>query len=144
MASLIEQLISTIDVSKLVRPQTPEVGKLPPAEEGTAITHAYLWDRLASIFRPGDAILAETGTTSYAFSDLRFPEDVKYISQSYYMSIGFAGPASVGADIALEELHQAGKTKQRGRTILAIGDGSLMLTLQEVSNMVLKKLPILM
>ena len=144
MASLLDKLACFIDVSKLSHPPTPKVGGLPPPEDGTAITHAWLWNRLGAFLQPSDVVLADTGTATYGFPDIRFPADVKYIAQSYYMSIGFTAPAAVGADIASEELYRAGKVQRRGRTVLNIGDGSLMLTLQEVGTMVMKSLPILM
>lgn len=52
----------------------------------------------------------------------------------YYGSIGWATPAALGADLSLADLattHQ----HPRGRTLLCTGDGSLMLTVQEIGNM---------
>lgn len=144
MAPLLARLTSTIDTSKLTKPEIPKVGSIPPAKDGNEISHAYAWPKIGDFLRPGDVVLADTGTATYGLPDVRVPHDMRYIAQSYYMSIGFTGPAALGADIALSELHKQGVTKQRGRTILCIGDGSLMLTIQEVGTMIMKKLPIIM
>lgn len=61
---------------------------------------------------------------------------IRYFNQTYYGSIGWATPAAFGADIALAEMHEADKSKPRGRTILITGDGSLQLTINEVGSMV--------
>lgn len=144
MAPLLQKLTHLIDASKLANSVVPKIGEVPSARDGSELTQAYLWPKLGTFLRPGDVFLADTGTASYGFVDVKFPPDVRFIAQSYYMSIGFTCPAAVGADIALSELHEHGLTKQRGRTILCIGDGSLMLTVQEVGTMIMKNLPVIM
>ena len=96
------------------------------------------------MLHPEDVVLADTGTATYGFPDIRFPHDVGFIAQSYYMSIGYTLPAALGVDMALREHHESGLTTKRGRTVLCIGDGSLMLTIQEVGNMIMQRLPVLM
>ena len=146
MAPTLRRLADTIDSSKLAQYPTPKAGQQPKIgdEDSKTIKQSWLWSRMGSLIRPGDTVLADTGTATYGFPDVRFPRSVKYIAQSYWMSIGYTCPAAFGADIALEELYEEGKRDRRGRTLLFIGDGSLMLTLQEVATMMQKKLPIVM
>ena len=145
MAPLLDRLASSVDVSKV---QKSEVFKPAPEpsmgnENSKAITQSWIWHRLGEFIRPGDCVLADTGTATYGFPNVRLPRDVRYIAQSYWMSIGYTCPAAVGVDLALTELHGHGVVKQRGRTVLVVGDGALMLTIQEIGTMVLKRLPIL-
>ncbi|KAL9048759.1 MAG: hypothetical protein Q9162_007562 [Coniocarpon cinnabarinum] len=144
MAPLLRRLASCIETSRIAKYSKPKAEALSSADndESSAITHALLWPRMGEFLRPGDYVLADTGTATYGLPDIRFPANVKYTAQSYWMSIGFTCPAAVGVDIALSEMHQNGKS--RGRTVLMIGDGALMLTIQEVGIMFQRKLPILM
>lgn len=71
--------------------------------------------------------------------DTTFPPATQWITQAYYGSIGFATPAAFGADLSLRDL-AAHQQRERGRTVLLTGDGSLMLTVQEVGNMVKQQL----
>lgn len=146
MAPLLKRLTAAIEPSEITMLDTPKAGLLPPMgnEDSEAITQSWVWPRIGKLVRSGDCVLADTGTATYGFPDVRFPADVKYIAQSYWMSIGYTCPSAVGVDIALAELHKQGVTTHRGRTVLCIGDGSLMLTIQEVGTMLQKKLPILM
>lgn len=53
----------------------------------------------------------------------------------YYGSIGYATPATLGAELARREL-QSEHGQSDGRTILITGDGSLAMTIQEIGTMV--------
>ena len=63
------------------------------------------------------------------------------MSQTYYGSIGFATPAALGADMALQDLSSSknNSSHPRGRTVLITGDGSLQLTIQEIGTMIMHK-----
>lgn len=61
-----------------------------------------------------------------------------WITQTYYGSIGYATPAALGAELALEELSKK-PGSNRGRTVLVTGDGSLQLTAQEIGTMIAQK-----
>jgi pyruvate decarboxylase len=85
---------------------------------------------LAKFLQPNDVVLAETGTTSFGIIYAKLPKDVRLLAQTYYGSIGWATAATLGAEIALQELEKE-KGLPRGRTILITGDGSMQLTMQE-------------
>ena len=95
--------------------------------EGTAadpITPAYLYPRLEMFFRPGDIIMAETGTASMGLVSARLPEDAVFFNQTLWGSIGWATPAAFGAAMARPE----------ARTVLITGEGSHQMTVQEISQ----------
>jgi pyruvate decarboxylase len=65
------------------------------------------------------------------------PANIRFITQTYYGSIGYATPAALGTELALREL-AAEQGKPRGRTVLITGDGSLNLTIQEIGTMIVQ------
>lgn len=99
------------------------------------ITQSWIWHRIAEWMQPHDVVFGETGTAAFGLPDADFPSNIHWITQTYYGSIGYATPAALGADLALTD-NAAKKGKPRGRTLLVTGDGSLMLTVQEIGNMV--------
>jgi pyruvate decarboxylase len=104
-----------------------------PDEPNDIISQAYLWPRVGQFFKPKDIILAETGTSSFGIIDVPLPKEATLVTQVLWGSIGYTVGATLGAACAARDL-------QLGRTILFVGDGSLQLTVQELSTMVTNKL----
>ena len=99
-----------------------------PQEEDEIISQNWLWPRVGQFFRKGDVVVAETGTSSFGTIDIPLPEDAVFVSQILWGSIGWTVGATLGAAVAARDI---GKP----RTILFVGDGSLQLTVQELSVM---------
>ncbi|KAI0688327.1 pyruvate decarboxylase [Cytidiella melzeri] len=99
-----------------------------PEEADGAITHAWLWPRVGQFFKSGDVVVAETGTSSFGVLDVPLPEGAIFVSQILWGSIGWALGSTLGAAVAARDLGL-------NRTILFIGDGSIQLTVQELSVM---------
>lgn len=138
---LLQALNSRIDPSKTPKASIP---KLPPRPEeddatSTAITQSHLWPTLASFLQPYDVLYGETGTAAFGIPDTTFPANIQWITQTYYGSIGWATPAALGSELALRDQAKT-NTRPRGRTLLVTGDGSMMLTAQEIGNMVKQNL----
>jgi pyruvate decarboxylase len=118
--------------------------KLPPPrtpldKDATHLTQSFLWPSIESFLRPGDCIVSETGTSNFGLCDIKFPPRVRFITQIYYGSIGFATAATLGVEVARSEF--AGS--EGGRTVLMTGDGSMALTIQELGTMIKTKLKII-
>ncbi|KAH3661212.1 hypothetical protein OGAPHI_006619 [Ogataea philodendri] len=92
------------------------------------LTQDYLWKKLSYFLKSGDVIVTETGTSSFGVIQTHFPSKVTAISQVLWGSIGYSLPSAVGAQFALEEIDP------NRRCILFIGDGSLQLTVQAISD----------
>ncbi|EGG07363.1 uncharacterized protein MELLADRAFT_43199 [Melampsora larici-populina 98AG31] len=93
------------------------------------ITQDQFWPLWAQdFFQPNDVVLGETGTSSFGLLDVKFPDGASFLSQVLWGSIGWTTGACLGAAQAAAE--------QGKRTILFIGDGSLQLTVQEISTMI--------
>ncbi|CAH2352683.1 pyruvate decarboxylase isozyme 1 [[Candida] railenensis] len=101
-----------------------------PAEPNTPLTQEWLWTKVSSWFQEGDIIITETGTSAFGIVQSKFPNNTVGISQVLWGSIGFTVGATLGAVMAAEEIDP------NKRVILFVGDGSLQLTVQEISTMV--------
>lgn len=99
------------------------------------LTQEYLWKRLSYFLKPHDTIVTETGTSSFGVLATHFPERTKAISQVLWGSIGFSLPAAAGATFAADDIKTFEDPSLPKRTILFIGDGSLQLTVQAISDL---------
>jgi len=107
-------------------PTLPKAGEDPLGEE--IISHLYFWPRISQFIRPEDVVCTETGTSSFGALEMQLPAKAIYLSQILWGSIGWATGATVGASLAARE------RQLKGRTLLFTGDGSLQLTVQELST----------
>jgi pyruvate decarboxylase len=93
-----------------------------------AITQSYVWQRIGRFLKDNDIVLAEAGTAQFGTPDMTFPNNVQYITQSLWSSIGYTVGATLGALVAAKEL------KCTGRVVLLVGEGSLQMTVQEIGS----------
>ncbi|KXL47008.1 hypothetical protein M433DRAFT_133703 [Acidomyces richmondensis BFW] len=153
----LQKLLGRLDTSKMPKVEpypafTPEpqpIASLAWADSRSAITQQPFYQMLNSYLRPGDIILAETGTAGHGCRDFRLPSKTVLYKPSTWLSIGYMLPAALGAALAQSELHSIGKWPESEigsspRTILLIGDGSLQMTVQEISTVVREKLDMLL
>lgn len=105
-----------------------KVVQAPPANG--PINQEWMWSRVSDWFQEGDIIITETGTSAFGIVQSRFPNNCVGISQVLWGSIGFTVGATLGAVMAAQEVDP------KKRVILFVGDGSLQLTVQEISTMV--------
>ncbi|KAL2831059.1 thiamine diphosphate-binding protein [Aspergillus cavernicola] len=106
--------------------------QLSEQEQGSReqkITHAWLWPTFGQWLQENDVVITETGTANFGIWDTRFPSGVTAISQVLWGSIGYSVGACQGAALAAKE-------QGNRRTVLWVGDGSLQLTVQELSPMI--------
>ncbi|KAJ3573206.1 hypothetical protein NP233_g2580 [Leucocoprinus birnbaumii] len=95
----------------------------------TTITHRHFWPRVGQFFLPKDVIVTETGTSNFGILDTPLPDGAKLVSQILWGSIGWSVGSALGAAFAARELGN-------NRVILFVGEGSLQLTVQELSPMI--------
>lgn len=113
-----------LDLAKSLR---KELSPYSPEPDLPCITHSYLWHRLGSFLRPHDHLVADMGTSCFGATQTQLPPNTHYYQQILYGSIGW----SVGA---LLGVLCGAKSMGPGRVILFVGDGSLMLTMQEIAT----------
>jgi TPP-dependent 2-oxoacid decarboxylase len=83
------------------------------------------YDRLNRFLEDDMAVLAETGDAMFAAAELYVEEPENFISQAYYLSIGYALPATLGVCLARPDK----------RAVLLQGDGSFQMTAQALSTL---------
>jgi len=96
-----------------------------PADDGP-LDQRGLWQAVADFLRPGDIVVADQGTSFYGIGNHRLPEDVLFLGQPLWASIGYTLPALLGACLAAPG--------RRG--VLLVGDGAAQMTIQELSTLV--------
>ncbi|RLV96186.1 Pyruvate decarboxylase [Spathaspora sp. JA1] len=133
MKEVMQEVIARIaPVVKGYKPKpVPKIKMInTPAPKTAGLTQEWLWTKVSSWFQQGDVIISETGTSAFGIPQTRFPNDVIGISQVLWGSIGFSVGATLGAVMAAQEIDPD------KRVILFVGDGSLQLTVQEISTMI--------
>lgn len=89
------------------------------------LTQDAYWKAIQNFLQPGDVIVVEDGASSAGMGRLTLPEGSTYITGAFvWCSIGYATPALLGAILA-----SPGR-----RHILLTGEGSLQMTVQELST----------
>jgi indolepyruvate decarboxylase len=89
------------------------------------LTQGNLWPVIQAFLRAGDLVVAEQGTSFYGAAPLLLPKNARFIGQPLWASIGYTIPAAFGAQMAAPDR----------RTLLLVGDGSALLTAQEIGSM---------
>jgi pyruvate decarboxylase len=140
MKPVLRKVIDQLDLNN-VRQKYPESFAWPRSISasnsfGDEIDHAWFWPRLETILKPNDVVISDAGTAFFGILDLRFPKNVASINQLMWSAIGYSVGAALGALLGLRDM---GEENDR-RVILIVGDGSLQISVQELSTMIWKGL----
>lgn len=92
------------------------------------ITQNKMLDFMKEYLQPNDIFFVETCSFLFGVADLTLPKGVSFYSQSFYGSIGYALPGTLGGARAERDLG----TKRR--VVLVQGDGSAQMTVQELTS----------
>ncbi|MFA6100983.1 MAG: thiamine pyrophosphate-binding protein [Victivallaceae bacterium] len=123
MEDVINGLLQLAAPKNAVRPEVKKLGQ-PQGIPGDNITPDYFYPALEKFLKPGDIVVAETGTVSMGLGFAKMPENSIFLNQTLWGSIGWATPAALGA-----ALGAPGR-----RVVLITGEGSHQLTVQEVGQ----------
>jgi len=88
------------------------------------MTTARLFARINEMLDENMVVVADVGDCLFAAADLSIYRHTEFISPAYYTSMGFAIPASVGAQFGNPKL----------RPIVLVGDGAFQMTCLELST----------
>ncbi|WAH60828.1 thiamine pyrophosphate-dependent enzyme [Pseudomonas silvicola] len=129
-AVAVGQVLDGLITTTVKRADTPALASVTApqawqAEADSPLSQARFWTRMGSFIRSGDVIIAENGTSASGLGGLRMPPAVTYISQPLWGAIGYTLPALLGTQLA----------QPARRQLLFIGDGSLQVTVQELSSL---------
>lgn len=154
----LSQLRARLDISKVAQYSAQDLAGLTWKDsqalsfsnvpKNDPISHSMLWDLFRSFIRPGDIVMGETGTSGYGVREMRTPPNVRIFTPVTWLSIGYMLPAAQGAALAQRQLRMettgtANHKANGGRTILFIGDGSLQMTVQEISTIIRHNLDVI-
>ncbi len=122
-AALLERFVAQIESRPAAHKGLRQSGDWSLREEAP-LRQERLWPQLARFIQEGDVVIAENGTSNIGLAQMRLPSGVSYIAANIWASIGYSLPAILGTALA----------KPKRRHLLFIGDGSLQLTVQELST----------
>ena len=91
---------------------------------GRPITVRYLFQRLNSFLDDHTVVIADPGDAMFAAMDMTIHSATEFIAPAYYTSLGFAVPASLGAQLARPEL----------RPLVLVGDGAFQMSGMELAS----------
>lgn len=109
---------------------------LSPISPGDEIEHAWFWPRLEKFLKPNDVVITDAGTAFFGLLDVRFPKNVMSINQLMWSAIGYSVGAALGALLGVRDM----LLEDERRVVLIVGDGSLQISVQELSTMIWKGL----
>src|SRR2546423_6901822 len=81
---------------------------------------------MASFITPDTIVIADVGDSLFDALDLVIHLDTEFLGSAYYSSMGFAVPASIGAQLANPKL----------RPLVLVGDGAFQMTGMELATAV--------
>ena len=91
---------------------------------GARLTVKRLFQRLNAFLTDDTVVVADVGDALFGAADLFIRHRTEFISPAYYTSMGFAVPASIGAQLANPKL----------RPLVLVGDGAFQMTGMELST----------
>ena len=94
------------------------------AIKGKKITINRLFQCLDFFLKDNMIVLADVGDALFGSTDLVIHKKTEFLSSAYYASMGFAVPASIGAQFANPKL----------RPLVIVGDGAFQMTGMEIST----------
>lgn len=114
-----------LKVSQRAMPPKPKVEKfvLKPSEP---MKTARLFARINELLDENMVVVADVGDCLFGAAELTIYRRTEFLSPAYYTSMGFAIPASIGAQVGNPQL----------RPIVLVGDGAFQMTCLELSTAV--------
>lgn len=122
-------------VNRLLDTELPVFSDLPVPSQASspatwtpdteaAITVLRLFERLGIWLQDDTVVLADPGDAMFGAIDLPVRQDHEFLANAFYASLGFAVPASIGAELAAPDR----------RPLVLVGDGAFQMTGMELST----------
>ena len=110
-----------------------EPQKANPAKSDAKLTRAEVVRQVQTLLTADATLIVETGDSWFNGMGMKLPGGARFEIEMQWGSIGWAVPATFGYAVGAPER----------RVIAMIGDGSFQLTAQEVSQMIRRRLPVI-
>lgn len=120
--------LSKLDLAPTKRPlpTKPKTEHKFVLQPGATITTARLFARINELLDEDMIVVADVGDCLFGAAELTIYRRTEFLSPAYYTSMGFAVPASIGAQVGNPQL----------RPIVLVGDGAFQMTCLELSTAV--------
>ncbi len=105
-------------------PHPPRLRSLPAARGAAPLTVRRLFERLNAFLEDDTIVVCDVGDALFGAADLYIHRRTEFLGPAYYASMGFAVPASIGAQMA----------SPRSRPLVLVGDGAFQMTGMELST----------
>lgn len=134
LQDFLEDLVARKPKTRQPLPPAPTDWNKDPfvLEPQRPITITRLMDRLDEQLED-TIVIADIGDALFASTELTTRGHTEFLSPAYYTSMGFSVPAALGAQTARPD----------ARVVAIAGDGAFQMTGMELSNIVKRKLPII-
>lgn len=106
-----------------VRPNTPPGGY--QAQPHQPLSASRFYRRVEEFLDDSMILVSDIGDVVCAVAEMHIEEADNFLTQAYYMSIGYATPAALGVSLARPDK----------RPVVLVGDGAFQMTAQEVSTL---------
>src|SRR4029077_14128238 len=93
-------------------------------EPRAKLTVKRLFQRLDAFLSDETIVVVDVGDALFGATDLFFRQRTEFLGPAYYASMGFAVPASIGAQLANQKL----------RPLVLVGDGAFQMTGLELAT----------
>ena len=129
---MFDDFIDGLNSPKLRRRRKPNLGghlqiRNPfKVEPDKPLTTSRLFQHLNEFINDELTVIADVGDSLFGAAELRIHQHTNFISPAYYTSMGFAVPASVGAQLSMPH----------ARCLVIVGDGAFQMTGTELSTTV--------
>ncbi|KAJ5727939.1 pyruvate decarboxylase [Penicillium malachiteum] len=138
----LSRLLGALDVKRIPKvegpPRSPaESDHVDHDPQGPPIQKSF-WRFVKRLFRKGDLILTETGTASHGGRHFKLPSGSRLFGAVTWLSMSYMLPETLGAALAKSE-----SDPENHRAILFIGDGSLQMSVQEISTIIKENLNVI-
>ncbi len=122
----IKNLINPRDYLKSHPAKPVKIKEEIKPEKDKLLSANFVYSRLNNFLDDDKILIVEPGDSISAVEDLQIEEADNFISQAYYLSIGYCTPASLGVALA----------KPDKRAVVLTGDGAFQMTAQEISTLI--------
>jgi len=112
------------DFSHVAKPEQTDACASWRPRSGEAVSAARLFERLGCFLADNTMVIADPGDAMFGALDLPVRQDHDFLANAFYASLGFAVPASIGAQLAAPDR----------RPLVLVGDGSFQQTGVELST----------
>jgi len=109
------------DMSDIPHPERPHPFTSSP---GRPLTTDRLFQCVNSFLDRETVLIADVGDALFGSLDLYIADATEYLSPAYYLSLGFAVPGAIGAQLA----------SPRHRPLVLVGDGAFQMTGMELAT----------